>query len=617
MPQRFPTEATSSATDVENGSFAVAKQFLLRMADRHGVLCRHALIGTVLSGLTGGIGILMLIPLLHCIGVGGNADEPNTTANVLSTIADGIGFSLNIGHVLGAFVLLSLVNASLTRWLAVTSARLKEDTIFSLRTDVYAAINRSSWANFISHRSSDYTHVLADNLKRVSAGTLQLVRLFSSVTVTAVQLSAAVFIAPTLTLITLATGFLLWPLLSRQNRKVADVGRHMTELNQQYFFELNNCLSGMKETKSLGGEKANIEAFERRSDEIRSRHLHLTKAMANTSMIYTVGAAVLLSSLLFVSQKILNVSTTSLIAMIVVFSRVFPRLREIHGSTLHVIHMLPAYQATIELLDDCLNNQDVLETGRTACRCVEQIELANVDFRYSQAGSLTLNNISITIPAGKFTAIVGPSGAGKSTLVDLLLTLIQPTSGDILVDGHRLESSDIVSWRSSIGYVPQETFLFHGTIRENLLWARQDANTNDVRSALEAAAALDFVTELPNGLDTVVGDRGVRLSGGERQRIALARAILRSPSLIVLDEATSALDAENQQRIHDAVQHLKGKQTIVSVAHRLSSVRHADQIIVLDNGQVAESGTYEELAQRRDSRLSRLILADGETKAAA
>lgn len=617
MPDRFSTATTSSTTRSHNRLPAVAKQFLLRITGRHGNLCRRVLVGTVLSSLTGGVGVLMLIPLLHCIGIGSNADGPHGTANVLSTITDGVGFSLNLEHVLVAFVLLSFLNALLNRWLALTSARLKEDTIYSLRTDVYAAINRSSWANFISHRTSDYTHVLTDNLKRVSAGTLQLVRLGSSVTVTTVQLAAALLIAPILTLFTLVTGILLWPLLSRQNRKVADVGKNLTAINQQYFFELNNCLSGMKETKSLGVEEENIEAFGQRSDEIRTRHLSLTRAMANTSMIYTVGAAVLLSSLLFVSREILSVPTTSLIALIVVFSRVFPRLREIHGSALHVMHMLPAYQATVELMGQCLRNADALDTGQSAVPCVQQIQFCNVDYRYSQAGPLTLNELSMTIPAGQFTAVVGPSGAGKSTLVDLLLTLIHPTSGEILVDGRSLKCTDIAEWRSSIGYVPQETFLFHGTIRDNLLWARPDADLKDIWSALESAAALEFVTDLPDGLDTVVGDRGVRLSGGERQRIALARAILRSPSLIVLDEATSALDAENQQRIHDAVMQLKGKLTIVCVAHRLSSVRHADQIVVLDNGRVTECGPYRELALRRNSRLRQLILAEGATKAAA
>jgi ATP-binding cassette subfamily C protein len=181
--------------------------------------------------------------------------------------------------------------------------------------------------------------------------------------------------------------------------------------------------------------------------------------------------------------------------------------------------------------------------------------------------------------------------------------LLAPDEGRVLIDGQSLSGERLHGWRRSVGYVPQETFLFHDTILANLQWAKAGATESEIRRALESAAALDFVTDLPEGLDTVVGDRGARLSGGERQRIALARALLRNPTLLLLDEATSSLDSENERHIQEAVERLHGDITVVIIAHRLSTVRRADQVVLMDNGQVMETGTWHELLQRPDGRL--------------
>jgi ATP-binding cassette subfamily C protein len=205
---------------------------------------------------------------------------------------------------------------------------------------------------------------------------------------------------------------------------------------------------------------------------------------------------------------------------------------------------------------------------------------------------------------------VGPSGAGKSTLADLLLGLLSPTDGSIVVDGKPLEEKDLAIWRNRIGYVPQETFLLNDTIRANLELAKPNATDAELLSALEAAAADGFVLQPSRGLDCMIGDRGVRLSGGERQRIALARALLRRPAVLILDEATSSLDAENQNRIQQAIEKMHGQLTIITIAHRLSTIRHADQIVVLERGRVVETGSYDQLINRPDSTFQSLAHAD-------
>jgi ATP-binding cassette subfamily C protein len=212
------------------------------------------------------------------------------------------------------------------------------------------------------------------------------------------------------------------------------------------------------------------------------------------------------------------------------------------------------------------------------------------------------------------TAIVGKSGAGKSTLIDMLIGMVKPEIGEVRVDGRLLNGAEVkfgsgnrFAFRQTISYVSQEPFLFHATLRENLLVAAPDATEAHMWEALQFAASEDFVRRLPQGLDTELGDRGIRLSGGERQRIVLARAILRKPSVLILDEATSALDSENEAHIQAALEKLKGSMTIIVIAHRLSTIRHADQVLVMEQGRLIRQGGYQQLAAESDGVFGKLL----------
>ena len=237
----------------------------------------------------------------------------------------------------------------------------------------------------------------------------------------------------------------------------------------------------------------------------------------------------------------------------------------------------------------------------------EQIECRNVYFRYSEEGSYALSNVNLIIPSNQMTAFVGRSGAGKSTLIDLLMGLNQPEKGDVLIDGVPLKSEHLLSLRRSISYVAQDPFLFNTSIRENLVLVAPESSDDDLWDALEFSSAAEFVKKLPDGLDTLIGDRGIKLSGGERQRLVLARAILRKPKILVLDEATSALDTENESKIQEAIERLKGKMTIIVIAHRLSTIRNADQVVVLDEGEVIQRGGFNQLANEKRNVFSQLL----------
>ncbi len=242
------------------------------------------------------------------------------------------------------------------------------------------------------------------------------------------------------------------------------------------------------------------------------------------------------------------------------------------------------------------------------------IQLKGVRFRYQDDGEEILQGIDLDIRSAQTVALVGPSGAGKSTLVDLVTLLLRPTEGELWIDGVDASTVDLASWRRQIGYVSQETIIFDDTIANNICMWTGDYGTDTrvkeaVHSAAQSAAIFSFIESLPDGFNTIVGDRGIRLSGGQKQRLFIAREIFKQPKLLILDEATSALDSESEQAIQQSIDQLKGQTTIIIIAHRLSTVKNADSVYLLEAGRVVERGTYKELIATSDSRFARMVAA--------
>jgi ABC-type multidrug transport system fused ATPase/permease subunit len=227
------------------------------------------------------------------------------------------------------------------------------------------------------------------------------------------------------------------------------------------------------------------------------------------------------------------------------------------------------------------------------------VALDKVEFTYEGAERRTISAMSMTIERGRMVAIVGPSGAGKTTLVGLIARLYDPQAGRILVDGEDVRSFDIRSWRRRIAVVAQDTFIFNASVVVNIAFGHEDATIEQVRTAARLAAADTFIEALPRGYDTILGDRGVRLSGGQQQRIAIARAILADPDLLILDEATSNLDTINERAIQNAMSQLSKDRTLLVIAHRLSTIQKADNVVVMDAGRIVEQGRHQELLARR------------------
>ena len=311
-----------------------------------------------------------------------------------------------------------------------------------------------------------------------------------------------------------------------------------------------------------------------------------------------VVAAVGIGVMLYVAGLVLEgdgaLSPGGLLFFVLILYRLLPRVTTVNNKVA-VLHSKWAY---VERVAAILRRDDkqYLKDGSTPFAGLgDAIEFRDVTLRYADGEEPAVERLSFRVPRGTMTALVGPSGAGKSSIVNLLLRLYDVNGGAILVDGTPLNDVRVKDWRAQIGLVDQDTFVFHASIRENIRFGKLDATDAEIEHAAGIAAAHEFIAALPEGYDTVVGERGQRLSGGQRQRIAIARAIVREPSILILDEATSALDTHSERAIQTAIERIRRDFTVVAIAHRLSTIRDADQILVLDKGRIVERGTHSEL----------------------
>jgi len=272
---------------------------------------------------------------------------------------------------------------------------------------------------------------------------------------------------------------------------------------------------------------------------------------------------------------------------VLIFARLIPLLATLQQQVHQWLHALPALLDSESLLQQGTEATEQVTDAAYPWHMRHAISLHNVAVKYAEREHAALDSVTLELPYLSTTVVIGPSGSGKSTLADIVAGLLAPDAGTLAVDGIPIDAGNRLSWRHNVAYVTQDIFLFNDSIRSNLLFACESASEATMEEALRQAAA-DFVFDLPQGLDTLIGDEGVSLSGGERQRIALARALLRKPELLILDEATSALDHDNERRIGDAIARLQGKVTLLIISHKSTALEHATQVIELDRGRLLE-----------------------------
>jgi ATP-binding cassette, subfamily B, bacterial len=499
--------------------------------------------------------------------------------------------------------------AALTAALGVVQAWIStnvgQQVMHRLRTDVFAHLQRQSIAFFTRTRTGEVQSRITNDIGGMqTVVTSTATSLASNLTTVVATLVAMLALSWQLTLVSL----LVLPPSIWLTRRVARMRRAITAAQQRELADLNVVIeeglsiSGVQLTKTMGTGPALVQRFTASSERLVDLELRAQLAgrwrMAATSLVFAaIPAIIYLSAGLPFTAGTMTIGT--LVAFTALQAGLFRPIIGLLDVGVSLVSSLALFARIFEYLDLLVEVDDpAAPVDVDPARVEGHVRVENVTFTYPGSDAAAIAGITLDVPPGSTLALVGETGSGKSTLAALVARLHDPDAGRITIDGIDLRDMRLADLARIVGVVSQETYLLHTTIRENLRYARPDATDADIEAAASAAQIHDLIASLPDGYDTVVGSRGHRFSGGEKQRIAIARTLLRDPRVLVLDEATSALDTHTERAVQRALDELSRGRTTITIAHRLSTVRAADQIVVIDHGRVVESGSHDNLIAR-------------------
>ena len=500
-------------------------------------------------------------------------------------------------------IAIAVVTGVLGVWQTLLSNQVGQRVMHDLRTAVYRHLQRLSLAFFTRTRTGEVQSRISNDIGGVQGVvTSTATSIVSSVTTVLATMIGMLALSWQLALF----AFALIPIFVLLTRRVGNERRRIAKSTQETLADISSLVqeslsvSGILLGKTMGRSTELADRFERESRQLAD--LEVRQRMAGRWVMATIQttfavmpAAVYWFGGLALAHGSQAISVPTLVAFTTLQTRLFFPVGSLLGVGLDVQTSLALFDRIFEYLDQPIDIEE--RPDSRALVDAGDVTFDHVWFRYGD-DEWTLEDVTFVVPAGTKTALVGETGAGKTTLGYLAARLYDVNEGAVSIDGVDVRDLSFASLASLVGVVSQETYLFHSSVRENLRFAKPDATDEEIEAAAAAARIHDLISSLPDGYDTIVGERGYRFSGGEKQRIAIARTILRNPPILVLDEATSSLDTETERQVQEALDRLAEGRTTIAIAHRLSTVYDADQIVVLDGGRIVERGTHDELVAR-------------------
>jgi ATP-binding cassette subfamily B protein len=499
-------------------------------------------------------------------------------------------------------IVVSVATSSFSVSQTYVSTKVGQRVMHDLRTAVYSHLQRMSLAFFTRTRTGEVQSRIANDIggmqSTVTTTATTLVSNLTTVTATIIAMTALDW------RLTLASLVML-PVFVWVSRRVGTERRRITGARQRQLAAMSSIVqeslsvSGILLGRTMGRSRSLADSFAAESGtlsdlEIRSNMAGRWRQSTIQVVMSSMPAVIYWVTGLTGHGDHAAISIGTLVAFTTLQQALFRPAVQLLSVGVDIQSSLELFGRIFEYLD---LQVDVAEPERPAAmRLVRgEVRLNQVGFRYAGAGGPTLRGIDVTVPAGRSLAVVGETGSGKTTLSYLIPRLYDVTSGSVTIDGTDVRDMSFADLAAAVGVVSQETYLFHASVADNLRFAKPDATDDELVAAARVAQIHDYLLSLPDGYETVVGERGYRFSGGEKQRLAIARAVLRNPPILVLDEATSALDTQTEQAVQDAIDALSAGRTTITIAHRLSTIRDAGETLVLDHGEIAERGTHEEL----------------------
>ncbi|HAT51245.1 MAG: ABC transporter ATP-binding protein [Nitrospirae bacterium] len=495
------------------------------------------------------------------------------------------------------FFIITIILKNLFHFLSEFRARVLGERIRAEFTQrIFAKYLLSDWEYMMAKKQGDLVHNIMQAPGRMTAIIGRIpVFVTEAIKLTAI-FSLLLTIAFKAVLAGLVAAVIFGVLVSSVGKRVTYItGKHSVEASENMSVIVNESLNGFQQLRIHQAEAGWLGRFFQNnalmsSVNIRSAGFTLAINRSVEVLVFTLICTVLL----IVDQEDIRTVLPTVGLFFLAIMRILPSLSAMGNDWVTAVERLPFAETLYAALHDETNK---FQNGTQQIASIGSIRFDQVHYHYPNRDESVLKDVSFTIHPSKMTALVGHSGSGKSTIGSLLVGVVRPSAGRIMVEGIDMSDIDMSSWRNRIGYVSQDTFIFHNTIRENIRFGHEYTD-EEVIEAANVANAHGFISELPDGYETVVGDRGLRLSGGQRQRIAIARAVIRKPELLILDEATSSLDRVSEHAVQTAIDQLSGRYTVVVIAHRLETIRKADMIVVMQNGHVVEIGLHQELIDR-------------------
>jgi ATP-binding cassette subfamily C protein len=538
------------------------------------------------SALTEGLGLVLLVPMLGALGETGLGGGSR-----LARALTALGVPISLEPLLAMFVALAVARAVIGHARSLAGLRVQIAIVDGLRRRAWSALLHCDWRVLSAMRQSDNASLLVSNIDRVGYGVQQALAAVSTcITLGGIGL-AALAISPGIMLGATIGGALVLLAYRGMRRRAAELGEQMSEAYGRVYCQIQEGLGALRVIKSFGREQQAEEQLVEGFGALRRSEAAYIRDVGLGQIALQGGGALLLALLVWFAITQWHAQAITVLPMVALFARALPLLGALQVSWQNWAHARPALAAAQALIAEAEAGREEDFAEALAPSFQKTLVLTQVTVCFFGRLAPALDAVDLVISARGLTAITGPSGAGKSTIADLMGGLIAPDAGTIAIDSVILDGGARRAWRSRVAYVQQEPVLFSGTLRDNLLWASPQVSEARLWQALEDASAL-FVRDLPQGLDTPLGESGRQLSGGERQRVVLARALLRDPVLLILDEATSALDAGNEEAIVEALQRLKSRLAIVVICHRGALVNIADRVVTMECGRVVSLESF-------------------------